>query len=135
MNPHYPLVSARARHACEYCRAPAFIFNERFEIDHIRPRALGGDSSEGNLALACSSCNHYKWKHVSATDERTQEQVGLFNPRHEVWREHFALDAETGEIEGLTACGRATVARLRMNSDEQVEARRWWLSLGLMDQS
>jgi hypothetical protein len=132
MNPHYPLVSARARHACEYCRAPEVIFNKAFEVDHITPQARGGDSSEDNLALACRSCNQYKWKYVSAVDARTRREVKLFNPRRDAWGEHFSLAVDIGEIKGLTACGRATVSRLRMNSNAQVEARRSWLRLGLM---
>lgn len=132
MNPHYPLVSGRARHTCEYCRAPEVVFNMRFEVEHITPQARGGDESEENLALSCRSCNLYKSDHVSAVDKGTGDAVGLFNPRRDVWGEHFSLAAETGEIEGLTPCGRATVARLRMNSAAQVEARRSWLRLGLI---
>lgn len=132
MNPHYPLVSARARHACEYYRAPEVVFNMRFEVEHITPQAREGGESEENLALACRSCNLYKSDHVSALDEQTREEVGLFNPRRDAWGEHFSLALETGEVEGLTACGRATVARLRMNSALQVEARRTWLRFGLM---
>lgn len=134
MNPHYPLVSARARHACEYCRAPEAVFNMGFEVEHITPQSRGGAASEENLALACRSCNLYKSDRVSDVDERTREEVGLFNPRRDAWGEHFALATETGEMEGLTPCGRATVARLRMNSKAQVEARRSWLRLGLLRQ-
>jgi hypothetical protein len=32
---------------------------------------------------------------------------------------------------GKTAIGRATIARLDMNADEQLEARQWWISLRL----
>ena len=41
------------------------------------------------------------------------------------------LDPEAGNIHGLTAVGRATVARLQMNSAPQIAARRLWLRLGL----
>jgi hypothetical protein len=135
MNPHYPLVSSRARHACEYCRAPEIVFNLPFEVEHLTPQSLGGDSAESNLALSCRSCNLYKSAHVSAIDEQTRQEVGLFNPRRDVWGEHFSLVVETGEIEGLTASGRATVSRLRINSAAQVEARKSWVRLGLMERS
>ena len=135
MSPHYPLVSARARHACEYCHAPEIVFNLPFEVEHITPQARGGATTEDNLALACRSCNLYKADYVSAVDELTQQEASLFNPRRDTWHEHFSLNEETGEIEGLTGSGRATVSRLRINSKAQVEARRQWLRLGLMNRS
>lgn len=132
MNPHYPLVSARARHVCEYCRAPEIVFNLPFEVEHIRPLARGGESGDENLALSCRSCNLYKADFVEAVDELRQQEVSLFNPRRDAWGEHFSIVEESGEILGLTACGRATVSRLRMNGEPQVAARRQWLRLGLI---
>lgn len=134
MNPHYPLVSARARHACEYCRAPEIVFNLRFEVEHVTPQSHGGETSEDNLALSCRSCNLYKSDYVSAVDELTQQEAGLFNPRRDTWHDHFSVDDENGEIKGLTARGRATISRLRINSKAQVKARRQWLRLGLLNQ-
>lgn len=135
MNLYYPLVSARARHACEYCRAPEIVFNLPFEVEHIIPQSLGGETSEENLALSCRSCNLYKSNYISAADELTQAHVHLFNPRREVWSEHFSVIEETGEIKGLTACGRATVARLRLNSKAQLEARKQWIQIRLFNSS
>lgn len=132
MNPHYPLVSARARHACEYCRAPEIVFNLPFEVEHITPQAHGGETTEDNLALSCRSCNLYKADYVSAADELTQELVRLFHPRRDLWPEHFSINTATGEIEGLTGTGRATVLRLRMNGPAQFAARKQWLRLGLL---
>lgn len=106
MNPHYPLVSARARHACEYCRAPEIVFNLPFEVEHIIPQAHGGETTEANLALSCRSCNLYKARSVQAVDEMTGEEVRLFNPRLDSWVEHFSLVEGTAEIRGLTASGR-----------------------------
>src|SRR5207253_4223212 len=112
MNPHYPLVSARARHACEYCRAPEIVFNLPFEVEHIMPLSYGGETTEDNLALSCRSCNLYKSDFISALGELSQTEVLLFNPRRDVWKEHFSIEAEAGEIKGLTEIGRATVSRL-----------------------
>lgn len=133
MNPHYPLVSARARHASEYCRAPEIVFNLPFEVEHITPQSRGGEETEDNLALACRSCNLYKSDYISARDELTGQEVRLFNLRRDIWNAHFSVVEETGEIEGLTEVGRATVSRLRINSKAQVEARRQWLQLGVIN--
>lgn len=135
MNPNYPLVSSRAHHVCEYCRAPEIVFNLPFEVEHIAPQSRGGETVQNNLALSCRSCNLYKSDYVSAVDELTRQEADLFNPRRDMWDEHFSILEETGEIKGLSAIGRATVSRLRINSPAQVEARKQWLQLGLISRS
>ncbi|HEY0079165.1 MAG TPA: HNH endonuclease signature motif containing protein [Pyrinomonadaceae bacterium] len=136
MNPRYPFVSARARHACEYCRAPEIVFNLAFEVEHITPQSLGGTAMEDNLALSCRSCNLYKADFLWGLDTVSQAESRLFNPRRDAWQEHFLLVEETGEIRGLTAVGRATISRLRINSEAQVSARKQWLLVvGLLKQS
>jgi hypothetical protein len=127
----YPAVSQRAGHRCEYCRAPEAIFNFAFEVEHVVPVSHEGPDDESNLALACRACNLYKTDHLTGVDETTQTEVPLFHPRQQSWPEHFAVDVETCAIHGLTPVGRATVARLRMNTPLQLEARRQWLRLGL----
>jgi 5-methylcytosine-specific restriction endonuclease McrA len=134
MNPHYPLVSARARHLCEYCHAPEAIFNLPFEVEHIRPQSADGESGPDNLALSCRSCNLYKSDAVAAFDEESQSAVRLFHPRLDDWSEHFTINAETGKIQGLTDIGRATVLRLRINSAAQIAARKQWLKLGFLSE-
>ncbi len=129
MNPLYPQVARRARRRCEYCHAPEVIFNFLFEVDHILPISSQGSDDDSNLALACRSCNLHKSEHTSGIDELTQTVVPLFNPRLARWEEHFAVDTEDGEIRGVTPVGRATVARLEMNSPAQVVARALWIRL------
>jgi hypothetical protein len=41
------------------------------------------------------------------------------------------VDRETGEVEGKTATGRATIDCLQINNPAQLEARRHWMCLGL----
>lgn len=131
MNPRYPFVSERAAHRCEYCLAPEVIFNFPFEIEHIIPLSRGGTDEESNLALACRSCNIHKSNHLTGIDESTGNETPLFNPRQDRWEEHFQIDRESGAINGVTAAGRVTASRLRMNSPLQSEARLLWIRLGL----
>jgi hypothetical protein len=131
MNRHYPAVAERAAHRCEYCGAPEAVFNFPFEVEHIGPPARGGLDHGSNLALACRSCNVHKADALNAIDPVAQTVVLLFNPRRDVWGEHFNPMAGTGEIVGRTAVGRATVARLRMNTPAQLAARRQWMRLRL----
>ena len=131
MNPLYPAVAERAGERCEYCRAPERVFNFAFEVEHIVPRSAGGDDAADNLALACESCNLYKSDATTAWDAEEGQHVPLFHPRRDPWEDHFIFNHETGQVEGLSAVGRATIVRLKMNSAFQLRARRQWARLGL----
>ena len=131
MNPHYTPVALRAGHRCEYCHAPEAVFNLPLEVEHIVPVSRGGDDTAANWALACRACNLYKATHVHGSDPESHAVVRLFHPREDQWEDHFRVAAESGEIEGLTPVGSATVARLGMNSAAQVAARQQWMRLGL----
>ena len=127
---HYTLVAQRVGHRCEYYHAPEVIFNFSFEVEHIIPLAPEGVDAEHNWALACRSCNLYKYTHIKAVDPENNKQVRLFHPRKDRWEQHFTSDP-SGNIIGTTAIGRSTVACLRMNSQSQVAAREQWIQLGL----
>jgi hypothetical protein len=131
VNPHYVRVAARAGHRCEYCRAPEVVFNFPFEVEHIVPPMHGGTDVDDNLALSCRACNVRKGAQVRHVDPVTRSTVRFFDPRRDRWEDHFRVDVGAGVIEGMTAMGRATVARMAMNTDAQVEARRLWIRLGL----
>lgn len=131
MNPRYPRVAGRAGHECEYCRAPEAMFNLPFEVEHIIPPSQAGVDDESNWALACRSCNVFKSDHLNALDPETGTVVPLFHPRMHRWKDHFRANANAGDIAGLTPIGRATVYRLRLNAQQQLEARRQWMRLRL----
>ena len=48
-----------------------------------------------------------------AIDPQSGHEVELYNPRRELWQEHFRWDGLV--LNGLTGTGRATVEALRMN--------------------
>jgi hypothetical protein len=116
---------------CAYCRSSAIITGMPLEIEHIIPRAQGGKTTFGNLRLACHRCNEFKGDRTEASDPLTQEIVALFNPRAQLWHEHFAWSRDGLEIIGLTACGRATALTLRLNNEEILAARHIWVAVGL----
>src|SRR5215813_3080985 len=87
-------VVLRARNRCEYCQLSQLGQEAAFHIDHVVPRAAGGLTEVGNLALACVSCSLRKWAKQTAADPDTGEEVPLFNPRACVWSEHFRWDGE-----------------------------------------
>ena len=100
------------------------------EIEHIIPEVLGGATEADNLWLACSACNEHKSGRIAGIDPESGEEVRLFDPRYQVWREHFRWSSEGDRIEGLTSAGRATVATLHLNRMPLVHSRQRWVAVG-----
>jgi hypothetical protein len=128
-------VARRAGWRCEYCLAPEYPGSLRFQVEHIISEVGGGSHDESNWALSCPSCNTYKGPVTEGRDSVTEVYVALFNPRTHVWSEHFAFDAETRTIAGLTTSGRVAVSALRMNSLRQRRARKFWMAWGWPEKS
>jgi hypothetical protein len=127
-NEHVPVslqrrVRLRAGDRCEYCRLSQVNQEATFHVDHVVPRIAGGTSAMENLALACVSCSLRKAARTAVTDPETGDGTPLFHPRVHVWREHFDAIA-SGELRGLTAIGRGTIAALAMNRLIAVAIRR-----------
>jgi hypothetical protein len=101
-----------------------------FHVEHIIAKQhvdVGHDDLEG-LAYACDRCNAFKGPNLSSIDPATGETVNVFNPRTDVWSEHFARSG--GRIIGLTPIGRATARLLNMNDSRRIELRLQWLAEG-----
>ena len=125
------VVAALARDECEYCRTPAQFATQSFALDHILPRAAGGATTLENLAWACFGCNAHKHAQTHAHDPHTHERVALFNPRQQMWSEHFAWNEDFTRMIGKTACGRATIDALQLNRVGLVNLRRVLVTAGL----
>lgn len=123
-------VGEDAHHRCGYCLTAQKISGAQMHVEHIVPLAAGGASVRENLWLACAWCNGYKGSQTHARDPLTSETVALFDPRRQVWREHFAWSDDGTQVIGRTACGRAPVMALRLNHAIPVEARRLWVKAG-----
>ena len=63
-------------------------------------------------------------------DHETGRMVLLFNPRTQIWAEHFAWSADGRYIVPLTATGRVTVHGLALNDALRVHARALWVQAG-----
>jgi len=100
------------------------------EIEHIIPESLGGATEEDNLWLACSLCNDHKNDRIAALDPLHGDIVRLFDPRHQLWFDHFAWTTAGDQIVGITATGRATVTALNLNRPSLVVARQAWVTVG-----
>jgi len=117
------LVAERARNQCEYCRCLSGFHSDPFAVEHIVPEARGGTTEESNLALSCLGCNSFKGAVQTGIDPVTDREAPLFHPRQQPWADHFAWSEDTTQIIGLTASGRATVERLRLNRPGLVNLR------------
>jgi hypothetical protein len=125
-------VVRRAAGRCEYCRLAQQTQVATFPVDHVLPLAEGGETVLANLALACPRCNAAKWRRITAADPGSGALVPLFDPRTQVWSDHFRWSgADVAELEGLTAVGRATIASLELNHARHLEVRRWLIVLEL----
>lgn len=116
------LVVKRAGNRCEYCLLPADLAFFPPEVDHVIAEKHGGQTEADNLAFACWRCNRHKGSDLGSFDPQTQNFSLLFNPRTQVWTEHFTWQSE--QVVGLTPEGRTTVSLLRLNSDERFAERR-----------
>ena len=116
------LVRQRAGYRCEYCGLARANFPfAPFHIEHIIPKKHGGQDNADNLAFACHHCNLHKGPNLTGIDPVSGQIVSLFDPRKDVWHEHFVVQGFA--IVGLTATGRATVVVMEMNSPGRLQLR------------
>ena len=123
-------VAERDHHRCSYCWSPEIV-GIPMVVEHIIPLVAGGTSDLQNLCLACYRCNEFKGSLLVATDPLTGSATPFFNPRQQIWQEHFAWSQDGLYLVGLTVCGRAMVAVLHLNSEWIRQARRIWMIAGL----
>jgi hypothetical protein len=123
------LVHKRANGRCEYCLIPEHITLHKHEPDHIIPRQHAGATSAENLALACMRCNRQKGANIGSLDPQTGDLVLFFNPRNQLWIEHFQVEA--GQIVPLTPEGRVTVKIFRLNDTKRVKERLALIKAGI----
>ncbi len=82
-------IRERAGFVCEYCHSPERLSANRFTVEHLMPRSLGGSDDLINLALACRRCNERRSNFLVGIDPETKERESLFNPRIQAWNDHF----------------------------------------------
>ncbi|MCX5965254.1 MAG: HNH endonuclease signature motif containing protein [Cyanobacteria bacterium] len=117
-------VIERSQAKCEYCKLHQDFSIYTHEIDHVIAMKHGGRAVLENLALSCLSCNRHKGSDLTSFDPLTGDLTRLFDPRSQVWAEHFELDR--GRIQGLSAIGRTTVMLLKFNTPTAVLNRQLW---------
>lgn len=122
-------VRQRAGNRCEYCRKPEGVGLYSHHVDHIIATKHGGSSDLNNLAWACFQCNTTKSSDIASYDAQTRALTPLYNPRLDLWDDHFRLDGAL--IVGITPVGRVTVDILQINHPDQISTRIGLIENGL----
>ncbi|MCD9187781.1 MAG: HNH endonuclease [Pyrinomonadaceae bacterium] len=115
-------VETRAEGICEYCLINISDTYFGGEIDHIISLKHGGKSVEENLAVTCQPCNRNKGSDLGSISIVSNELVRFFNPRKDIWCEHFKLVG--AEIVSLSEIGEVTAKIFGFNDDERVLERK-----------
>lgn len=118
----------RAFHSCEYCLIHVNYTTLVHEIDHIIAEKHGGATTLGNLAYACAQCNRNKGSDIASVDPETNQPQFIYNPREQIWEEHFQLDGPL--IIALTSVGRASLRLLQLNQVDRLLLRKELISIG-----
>jgi len=111
-------VRKRADFACEFCGVTETDTAGEMTVDHFKPRSEGGEDSTDNLLYCCFRCNLYKADYWP----RNQGDAQLWNPRREPAHAHFIV-LDDGTRHAVSATGRFTIARLRLNRPPLVAYR------------
>jgi hypothetical protein len=122
-------VRERAAGCCEYCQMSQALDIQPFQIDHVRALKHSGQTTAENLAFSCLPCNSYKGPNAAGYDPESNALQPLFNPREDVWADHFEWDGPN--LRGMTPVGRATIDVLRINQPDRIEQRRLLNEAGL----
>ncbi len=122
------LVIDRSDHLCEYCLIHDDDTVLGCSIDHIISLKHGGPNTEDNLAYACVFCNRYKGSDVGSMIWETQDFVRFYNPRRDLWSEHFQLAGVT--IAALSPIGEVTARILGFNDYERLLERQILIDRG-----
>lgn len=115
---------------CAYCQSPQEV-GIPMVLDHCLPLSMGGATERENLCLCCYRCNEFKGAKTHTFFPEVHESIPLFNPRTQIWQDHFTWSDDGLTIRGLTPCGQATIETLHLNEDRWIRARKIWIIAGL----
>ena len=121
-------VKTRANGLCEYC-----LIHERdtyfgCQVVHVISVKHGGANGENNLAYACTYCNRNKGSDIGSIQLQTKLFIRFFNPRIDLWTDHFRLDGV--RIVSLTNIGEVTARILDFNHVDRLIEREELMRIG-----
>jgi len=117
-------VAKRAGYCCEYCKIEEEISLYSFQIDHIISLKHGGKTEPENLAYSCFLCNNSKGSDVGTVLQPEMIFTRLFNPRIDIWSEHFVY--EDCNFYAITLVREATIKVLKLNDIDRIIERSYY---------
>lgn len=110
-------VRLRAQNRCEYCSIHEDDTEYGCEVDHILSEKHLGRTELENLALACFFCNRNKGSDLGSIRSADDPVfVRFFNPRTDVWSDHFEFDTHR-HILPKTDIGQVTARIFGFNAE------------------
>lgn len=106
---------------CGYCGVREEEAGSELEIDHFRPRSVGGGDEPENLVYCCTACNRLKGDFWPASGSATHRR--LLHPRRDDPTTHLREEAD-GRLTALTETGAFHLERLRLNRSPLIALRR-----------
>jgi hypothetical protein len=116
---------------CAYCQSAEALMGVTFEIEHIIPVSMGGETHLHNLCLSCPTCNRHKANRIKVHDSENVADIPLFHPRKQAWSEHFIWSDDATTLIGLSSIGRITIRALHINRPGIIRLRQYWVALNL----
>lgn len=117
------LAASRADYLCEYCLIHESDTYLGCQVDHIISEKHAGLTVESNLAYACAFCNCHKGSDLGSIILTTGEFVRFYNPRLDLWAEHFRLGEDGITIVPISEIGSATERIFGFNTPERLKER------------
>ena len=115
-------VTERTFHSCEYGLIHVDYTTLIHEIVHVIAEKHGGATILDNLAHACAQCNRNKGGDIASVDPDTKQPQFVYNPRQQLWEEHFQLDGPL--TVPRTSVGRASVRLFQVNQIDRLLLRK-----------
>lgn len=102
---------------CGYCGVHEEEIGSELEVDHFRPRAVGGGDDISNLIYCCPACNRIKSDFWSVDAIRR-----LLHPLQDDLLTHLQEDG-AGRLVPLTETGAFHLKRLKLNRPQLIAVR------------
>ena len=112
---------------CGYCGVHETEVGAELELDHFRPRSVGGSDDLDNLVYCCPACNRNKGDFWPSSDPEVAVPRLLYPLRDDRLR-HYRQEAD-GALAALTPSGAFHIERLRLNRPQFVARRLRQLSI------
>ena len=120
-------VATRANFLCEYCLIHEDDTVYGCQVDHIISLKHGGITALENLAYACAFYNRSKGSDIGSILWPSQEFTRFYNPRTDLWKEHFKLDGAI--IRPISNIGKVTAQILSFNHVDRVLERQTLIAI------